>query len=137
MNRRLEAPGCAPERRRAGGRRRFLAALALLGLVSCDARPPAPGDGPHEYASTPGRALVREVRVDGRDLLMTFDFRPDEASGAGACDGVQHRFAVSGSATDWAQDNGIATGREIRCIRMDRTRGTTSPLVWVFPDIRF
>jgi len=108
-------------------------ALALLPVVSCDPR--APGEGPHEYKTTPGSATVRALAAgDGVTLIVTFDFRPADPAAGGHCEGVKETLAADGPPLEWAQRKGIQVGKEIPCVRKDRIRGTTTPLVWEFPE---
>lgn len=106
-------------------------AAALLLLVACDK--PKPGDGPHEYASTPGTATIRSMDVAGRILI--FDFRPADPAAAGAAERVSHDLPSDAQA--FIDRNALEVGKSIPCVRKDRTRGTTAPLVWEFPSLKW
>lgn len=109
-----------------------IAATALLFcLTACDRSGPEPGGGGSAYTETLGSAVIRTISppASGR-VEFTFDFRPTDPAAAG-----EAKDAIESASVERAEKLALKVGSELPCVRMDRTKGTTSPLVWRFPDL--
>jgi hypothetical protein len=104
--------------------------LVLLALAACD-RPAPPGGGGSEYRDVPGTATIRELNVAER--RMTYDFQPSDGAAKATTGEV---YNLPSDAAECVQRNGLAVGKSIPCVRKDRVRGTTSPVVWEFPGLK-
>jgi hypothetical protein len=103
------------------------------------------------YSVIPGWATIVEVREpDARAynlqdaVAVVFDFEPDEESARAGYAFPQvadaGQFLTVGAGANptraWASRMGLVPGSRHRCFRRELRRGTTTPVVFDFPDVK-
>ncbi|MEW6442832.1 MAG: hypothetical protein AB1640_17985 [bacterium] len=129
-----------PSRR---GRAWLATAIALL-LSALGCRPggasPRAG-GACDYADVPGTCRIESIEPSGPNAYgdgyrTLFGFVPD-SDGEKALSRLPLRIGDGQDPPQsYLEANRIAVGRELRCIRRVLTKGTCTPQVFVFPELK-
>ena len=113
-------------------------------------RPLPVAGGPCDYVNIPGMAVVDEVKTAAdwhnncsNAVEVIFHFVPDDPAARTRylrpdwSDTEKHYVVGDGKnpPRNWAREVGLVVGSEHRVIRSEITRGTCTPVIFIFPDI--